>query len=336
MSGREPVLAVFDREKDYTLRLVEYARSRKNLPFEVCGFTEESAFENFAKSQKPDLLLIRPDGEGEILTRVKAEKILLLDDERYGGSGAYPSVRKYQSAKLLLKEVTDFYSASRKAESLNAAHIRSCDVYAVYSPAGGCRKTSFALTLAKVLSRERAVLYINLENHSALAEVAGETFEGSFGELLYFIRLHKAGFAGKLARVCVSSQNLDLAPPPDNYGDICAAKGEEWLRLLDTVRSECGYEAVVLDLGDGIQDLYDVLDTALRVFVPLREDPVAKAKYKAFEEGIRRWGNPALADRLEPLYLPFLAVAKTGREYLEGLAWSRMGDTVRALLRVQE
>ena len=38
----------------------------------------------------------------------------------------------------------------------------------VYSPLGRCLQTSFAWTLAQILSEERAVLYLNMEEYSDL------------------------------------------------------------------------------------------------------------------------------------------------------------------------
>ncbi len=335
--AREPLFTVYDPEEAYTLKLVEYARTRKNMPMQVNGFSDAAALLDYTEKHAVNVLLIRPDKETDLLRKVKAEKILLLEDGAEGENTAgYPGVHKYQAAGSLLKEVMDCYSAERLSERPGEYARRNCGIYAVYSPAGGCRKTSFALTLSRILARDRAVLYLNLENHSALEEIIGCRFEKSLSDFLYFLRLDKPGLVSRLSSFTLSFQNLDIAPPPDNYADVCAARGEEWLKFIDALKKETAYEAVVLDLGDGVCDLYDVLDTAVRIFVPLRDDPVCEAKYRAFLAAIGRWGNPSLAERLEPLQLPFLAVTKTGSEYFESLVWSRMGDTVKDLLRKKE
>ena len=54
--------------------------------------------------------------------------------------------------------------------------------------------------------------------------------------------------------------------------DLRDVRKEEWLSLLDTVAEKCIYEAVILDLGDSIDGLYDILERCGRVYTPYISD----------------------------------------------------------------
>ncbi|MDQ9824849.1 hypothetical protein RFZ44_16190, partial [Acinetobacter sp. 163] len=53
---------------------------------------------------------------------------------------------------------------------------KTTEILGVYSPVGRCLKTSFALALGQILARERAVLYLNLEEYSGFEELIGKGF----------------------------------------------------------------------------------------------------------------------------------------------------------------
>ena len=68
-------------------------------------------------------------------------------------------------------------------------------------------------------------------------------------------------------------------------------KEEEWLRLFGMIAEKCVYEAVILDLGDGIDGLYEILERCSRVYTPYISDPVALAKLKQYEDNLREAGH---------------------------------------------
>ena len=59
-------------------------------------------------------------------------------------------------------------------------------VLGVYSPVGRCLKTSFALTIGKLLAQEERVLYLNLEEFSGLSVLMKEEYKSDLSDLLYF------------------------------------------------------------------------------------------------------------------------------------------------------
>ena len=72
-----------------------------------------------------------------------------------------------------------------------------------------------------------------------------------------------------------SVQNLDFVPPALAPMDIQCTDVKEWLRLIDSIVSESAYEVLILDLGDCVQELYQILDVCTKVYVPVRGDSVS-------------------------------------------------------------
>lgn len=50
------------------------------------------------------------------------------------------------------------------------------------------------------------------------------------------------------------------------------------------------YEAVILDLGDGIDGLYQIPDKCDTVYTPYIKEPAAMAKLNQYTENLRRTG----------------------------------------------
>ena len=59
---------------------------------------------------------------------------------------------------------------------------------------------------------------------------------------------------------------------------------------------KCIYEAVILDLGDAVNGLYDILKKCSKVYTLYIDDETAQAKLKQYEENLRTAGY---ADVLE-------------------------------------
>ena len=53
---------------------------------------------------------------------------------------------------------------------------KTTEIIGIFSPLGRCLKTSFALTLGQILAKERAVLYLNMEEYSGFEELMGKGF----------------------------------------------------------------------------------------------------------------------------------------------------------------
>ena len=65
---------------------------------------------------------------------------------------------------------------------------------------------------------------------------------------------------------------------------------EEWNQLLDLILEKSIYKVIILDLGDTVDGLYDLLGRCSKVYTPYIEEGAAKAKLNQYEENLRSAG----------------------------------------------
>lgn len=331
---KKNIFAVCDLEVEYAYNFMEYLNQRRNLPFEVQAFTSPQILCEYAKTQPIEILLISDKAMCEEVRRLKVGKLIILTEGVHNPElDQYPSVYKYQASDSVVREVMECYGAEKAARESLPQWKRQASVIGIYSPVGRCQKTSFALTLGQILAKDRAVLYLNLESYSGFEQLLGEVWERNLSDLLYFLRQDNASIVHKLSGMIQSVQNLDFVPPALAPMDIQCTDVKEWLRLIDSIVSESAYEVLILDLGDCVQELYQILDVCTKVYVPVRGDSVSMAKLAQFENLLRMWDYESVLEKLQKIKPPFYSTNRTGKGYIEELAWSEMGDYVRQLQR---
>ena len=76
----------------------------------------------------------------------------------------------------------------RKQHLSIAVLKKTTEILGVFSPLGRCLKTSFALTLGQILAKDKAVLYLNMEEYSGFEELLGKGFAHNLSDLLYYVQ----------------------------------------------------------------------------------------------------------------------------------------------------
>lgn len=337
MNGERSILAVCDEEAEYAYNFMEYLNQKKALPFEVQAFTGPEALCGYAGERHVEILLISGRAMCDAVRRLKVGMLVILSEGAPSPElDRYPSVYKYQSSDNVVREVMSCYGAARPAEEPGAVLKRTAEVIGVYSPVGRVQKTSFALTLGQILARDRAVLYLNMENFSGFERLTGKSYERDLSELLYFARQDTAGLACRVSAAAQSMQNLDFIPPAQSPADIQSTPAEAWMRIIEAVQKESAYEILILDIGDGVAELFRILERCQRIYMPIRSDIISAAKIAQFERLAAMWGSREILERLRKIKPPFHSAGRSGSGYFEGLVWSELGDFVRNELRREE
>ena len=127
----------------------------------------------------------------------------------------------------------------------------------MFSPLGRCLKTSFALTLGQILAKDKAVLYLNMEEYSGFEELLGKGFAHNLSDLLYYVRQDNQNLLHKMNSMVqtIGQSGLHL-PPVQMPADIRGTAWQDWEQLIQMITTESSYEVVVLDMGSGIDDKF--------------------------------------------------------------------------------
>lgn len=329
------IFAVCDLEVEYAYHFMEYLSKKKNIPFEIRVFTNQETFLEFCREHPVELLLISEKAMCDQIQEQKIRQIMILSEgvapEKLQ---QYPSIYKYQSSNQVIREALACYGETCQGnqEALRIEKKRM-DIIGIYSPVGRAMKTTFALTLGQILAKNKGVLYLNMEEYSGFEYLLERTFDQNMGDLLYYLRQHAPNLMMKMNGMIQTVNNLDFLPPVLSPGDIQQTSLKEWLSLLQEIVDYSTYEAVILDLGDGVADLYQLLEQCTRIYMPVRTDPVSQAKISQFENLLRVWDKIPVLEKIQKVKLPYHRTIHKGGGYFDDLVWSELGDFVRELIR---
>ena len=165
---RKNIFAVCDLEVDYALNFMEYLNHKKNIPFEIQAFTTAESLIAYGKKVPIELLLISGKAMCREVQELDIGKIVILSEGVHPPElDRYPSVYKYQASSDVIREVMACYGAEKAIDPVAFPVLKkNTEIYGIYSPLGRCLKTSFALTLGQILAKDKAVLYLNMEEYS--------------------------------------------------------------------------------------------------------------------------------------------------------------------------
>ena len=328
---KKAILAVCDVEEAYARSFLDYLHTgrRKKLPFELQAFTSAEQLLAFAKEHEIEILLISEHAMCEEVRALQVGKLIILaDGADRPGLEIYPRVYKYQASDQVIREVLDFYGAEKLAR-FTPVHLKHrMRVTGVYSPGGFSQRMLFALTLGQILAAKQQVLYIGLDSYSGLGEMLSLQGGRTLSDLLYHFRRGKPLAMAHTDRIVCPLRRLDCVPPAVSPADIRDISGEEWIRFLEELMQAGGYEEIVLDIGDVVRDVPELLNSCQDVFLPSGTDVLSSARIRQFEESIRE-AYPSLAGRMKKIYPPLVYPAFADRSLLESLCDGELGEYVR-------
>lgn len=337
------ILAVLTDEIKYAQRLCSYCNSRKSLMFTAVPFDSIKSCSDFSRRHNIELLLA--DGKyiggngyegGAALSDIRASKVISLDAEYDFGRAfadsersAISGVSKYQPAEMLLREVmqgcddTDIFASGSKLP-------RQARVIGVYSPIGRCGKSSFAMTLCRVLSKRHKTLYMCLEEFSCLGSMnTGDNVRG-MSDAVYHMRQGTLN-SQKLYSVIHSYCGIEYIPPISNAEDADAVSGEDYVRLTDCILRNSLYDAVVIDMNRFAGEASEISEICDIVYMPVPEDNASKAKAEAFTEYLRKHDGSGMSDKFRRISIPKSEMNIDSPNYIDSLLYGSMGDMIREL-----
>lgn len=331
---KKNIFAVCDLEADYARNFMDYLNRKNNIPFEIQAFTTVEGLLAYGKTTHIELLLISGKAMCKEVRDMDIGKIVILSEGVYPPElDRYPSVYKYQSSAEVIREVMACYGEERAVVPVQFPVLKkTTEILGVYSPLGRCLKTSFALTLAQILARERAVLYLNLEEYAGFEELMGKEFSYNLGDLLYYVRQKSQNLIHRMNGMVQTVNNLDFVPPVKIPADIHATAWEDWEYLLNELVMHSNYQTVVLDMGGGIDSLFQLLDRCKQIYMPVLKDTISVCKLTQFENLLQEWDFSQILAKTTKVHLPFHVGQPPAQNYVEQLVWSELGDHVRKLL----
>lgn len=329
---KKSIFAVCDLEASYACNLMDYLNEKRTTPFEVQAFTNVESLQSFAKDHEIEILLISTRAMcNEIRDLPVKRTIILSEGETVQDLEEYPFVYKYQSSDQILSEVMEHYAAANPNPYIREGIGHRTKLYAVYSPIGRSGKTSFALALGEILAETKQVLYLNFEEYAGFEELFQVKYRADLSDLIYFSRQKENGFIFRLNSVIQTFHELQYIPPALSPTDIRDVSGSEWMSFLHELTKYCEYDVIILDLSEQVDELFQILKSCDRIYMPVQEDLTAQAKTAQYEKLVQMLDMQEILDKTQKLKLPVQVLQRDGN-VVQQLVWGEMGDYVRKLL----
>ncbi len=309
------IFAVCDEDAVYAKRLMEYLGRRKDIPLEARAFTNIELLNTYAAEHRIDVLLIAGALADSLLEGNHIKKVLLLSEEQ-GEMGIY----KYQSADIVMKEVMEYCGGSGQLGKGGYDGQAGIEWIGVYSPVKRCGRTSLAMALGQALSEEFRVLYLNFEEYPGFPEPE-QDLEVDFSDIMLSLLEGKEDLEEQMDRAVRRMGAMDYIPPGLSFLDIRALPFEEWERFFDAMEGWNKYDKVILDMGDSVDEVFQILNRCAYIFMPVLDDAASQAKMEQFEYFLEVSELGDMWDHIRQVHVPL-------RESLpwEMPAWEERGQ----------
>ena len=285
-------LVICDPETQFASAFAQYLTRQKELAVRVRTCSDLSYVLAIQEKEKIDFLFISSEYPEESRKQVKAGMVFVIAPEREVAlENREVPIYKYQPGDQILAEMIRQCSMSgdEKQISLKITGKKNCKVIAVYSPVRRIGKTTYAIRLGRKLAKEANVLYLGMETYGG---EGGHFPEGTqtLADVLYYARQEQSNIGTVLTTIVRHSENLDYIVPMPVSEDIKEIDSEEWIRLIQKIIEQSIYEIVILDMDEGVRDIYRVLRVCNEIHMLTIDEPVAEAKVAQFEAELELLG----------------------------------------------
>ena len=291
-------LVICDRETEYASRLADHLGAKKELALQVRIVSGPEQVAGIQRESGIDILLADEQTVPEEDALSGIPHILWLtgkpvsETERSGRK-----IFRYQSGEEICTCLIEALAENGGGDLWNVRRKERGKMIGVYSPVHRLGQTAFALKKGKELARTKNVLYLNLE---AFAGIGGHFPEEkrNLSMLLYYAK-QESGNPGLLITTLVKQmEGLDYIPPVLFPEDLKTVTEGEWLWLLGEIMDHSLYDVLILDLGDCIQGLFEILKHCDTVYLPAANDRLAVSKLYQYEEVLCRQGYGEVWERM--------------------------------------
>ncbi len=238
-------------------------------------------------------------------------------------------VDKYQEAEEVFRQLLGVYMEIADIQLPFLRTNRKTVFIGNYSPVHRCMQTSFAITMSLMLAKKHSTLYLNFEHYAGISELLPDMQTLDLADLLYFLNAQKDKFRLRLQTILKHKGALAYVPPVKSGQNLITVTPQEWLGLLERIEELEEYEYVVLDLGESMQGLFEILRMCRHVYTLTREDRIARGKLLQYEQVLALYEYGDVLGKTKRLSLSHIQKLP---EELEQLTKGDLADLVKGLL----
>ena len=345
---RSGMIAVWDPDRDYREKLSAYLRQHGDRGAAVVAFGAMEKLRQAVERGQVSVTVAARSLEEEawlrgnptvFLTEMETLETNEKNDSRFSQGGEWQYFYKYQPARHLLRCISTlqqraYVDQSAETEMPVTEYVsgKFARIRGIYSPLGGCLKTSFGLVLGCLLAEEKRCLFLSLEAHAGFRTLFGRQYPMDLSDLFACLR-QKQSMGSMLSEALQPFGSLQYIPPVIWPVDIREAEFDELREVLRWL-AQCGrFDEIVVDVGQDLACPERVLMLCDEIYQLEKEDVFSRAKLAEYEAYLRISGYDEISERMQRIPLSRLTVGTETAELDQWQRWEQMIPAVRRILK---
>lgn len=118
-------------------------------------------------------------------------------------------------------------------------------------------------------------------------EMVQELLKIGLINVLYYAKQERDDIGIRIASMVKRMGDLDYIPPMKVWTDLRAVHTEEWKTLFERLISQSVYSVIILDIGNGMEDVFQMLRLCDQILMPCAEDVYAMAKIAQYQHMLK-------------------------------------------------
>ncbi len=298
------ILVLCDTEEEYAQHMTEYLKSHKEAPWKVHTYTTIKGLLSFAKEHVIDMLVVAENAYTGEIRELTVKKSVLLNESGVVRWEQIRNVNKYQEAERVYKEILSEYVETAQEQFPRLAADHGTKMVGFFTPIHRSLQTTFALTMGQMLARKHKTLYLNFEFCAGNAELLPDMRTRDLADLIYFLNTDKERFLLRMQTILMKKGQMDYIPPVKLGLTLLEVKAEEWLEMVDRIRQSGEYEYLILDLGESVQGLLELLHACDRIYTLTKDGRSARGKIAQYERLLQMTDHEELLTKTSRYRLP--------------------------------
>ena len=285
-------ICFFEPDEKLAGKLIDYWLDHGLSGYGICYYSDEARWLADYKSLSPDLWILDSSLRG-IMEEKPSGRIIWWSDRPEEADTLF----KYRSAAILQHAIQGYLGT----ESME----KGTEVISLYSPIRRCHQTTFGITLSHLLSKNRRVLYLNLEGYSGFERILAEDYSKDISDFIYYINQKSEKIPLLIQKYVYRLNEIDIIPPVLNPTNLQDISEDMWMSMLEILRKSGLYDYIIVDVSDFIQGAFSILRESQFVFSLMKSDSQACAKWQQYSSILTESGYGDVLNKTKTLEVPY-------------------------------
>lgn len=282
-------LVIADNDEAYVESVVGYIAKNYSQRLRVSYFTNYEHLINYflSNEKKIDILLLCPQWYSESIPMEMIDTPIILSGGILDTSFEdWEIINKYQIGNKLVRNIINCFAENNPNRCYISDLDKKTKVIAVYSPIGGCGKTTIAVGCS-INSAERgnSVFYLNLEEIQSTPYFFYCDSKVNISNVLYYIKEKKKNLALKIEGIRNKDYQHDIHyfSPPDTIVDINDTTPDEIHSLIHELKISNSYDEIFIDMSTNMNEKnIPILKYSDQIILVLSHEDLSMSKAHVF------------------------------------------------------